>query len=457
MIRLSQLFLIRSALLLLPVFAGFSCKKFVEIDPPRTELLKPVVFTSDATANAAMIGVYSELRSTVANSGGSVTYLSTFSSDELLYYGGHPDIEQFNDNDLIPENFFNLQLWSVMYKIVYSVNSIIEGISASTAVSAELKVQLEGEAKFIRAFNYYYLVNLFGDVPLITSTDYRANTTMPRTSIQQVYQQIITDLTEAETLLPDNYNFASNERVRVNKFAAKALLARVYLFTGDWVKAESKATEVIGNVALYSLESDLSKVFLRNSSEAIFQIWSSIIPSDVGAFYERDDPPTNCAFRPEFISNFETNDNRPTAWISYRGVYGYPAKYKQIDVPAGALPDEYSIVLRLAEQYLIRAEARAKQSKIMEAQGDINVIRTRAGLPNTSANDQSSLLAAIEQERRSELFTEWGHRWLDLKRTNRATAVLGPLKGSFWQPTDVLYPIPQQQIRLSGITQNPGY
>jgi hypothetical protein len=79
-------------------------------------------------------------------------------------------------------------------------------------------------------------------------------------------------------------------------------------------------------------------------------------------------------------------------------------------------------------------------------------------LPNTAANTQSSLLLVIEQERRIEFFAEWGHRWLDLKRTNRADPILGALKPATWQPTDVLWPIPQDQINLNpSLTQNPGY
>lgn len=116
------------------------------------------------------------------------------------------------------------------------------------------------------------------------------------------------------------------------------------------------------------------------------------------------------------------------------------------------------MVLRLAEQYLIRAEARVRQNNISGGQSDLNAIRNRSGLPNTTANDQGSLLLAIEQERRVELFTEWGHRWFDLKRTERAEAVLSPFALKDWQSTDVLFPIPQTEREInSRLTQNEGY
>jgi len=117
--------------------------------------------------------------------------------------------------------------------------------------------------------------------------------------------------------------------------------------------------------------------------------------------------------------------------------------------------------LRLAEQYLIRAEAMAQQNKIPEAAADLNVIRSRAGLPNTTAATQSAMLAAILQERKAELFTEWGHRWLDLKRTNTVDSVMSvvaPQKGGTWQSIQKYYPIPQSELNADpNLVQTPGY
>ena len=146
---------------------------------------------------------------------------------------------------------------------------------------------------------------------------------------------------------------------------------------------------------------------------------------------------------------------------SYNGTtFYYPYKYKKGDDYSSnpPPPTEYYIVFRLAEQYLIRAEARAQQGNIGGGQADINLIRNRSGLANTIASDKGNLLSAVEHERQIELFAEWGHRWLDLKRTNRADQVLGAIKGASWQSTDKVYPIPQSQIQLNPfLTQNPGY
>jgi hypothetical protein len=121
------------------------------------------------------------------------------------------------------------------------------------------------------------------------------------------------------------------------------------------------------------------------------------------------------------------------------------------------------MVLRLAEQYLIRAEAEANEGDSTDAIDDLNVIRNRALLPNYSANVNGSLLSAILHERQVELFTEWGHRWFDLIRTNSADSVMGiiaPLKHGSWNDNNdqELYPIPQTARNLDmNLTQNPGY
>ena len=113
------------------------------------------------------------------------------------------------------------------------------------------------------------------------------------------------------------------------------------------------------------------------------------------------------------------------------------------------------------EQYLIRAEARAKQQNISGAISDLDIIRKRSGLELIADRNptisEEEVLTIIMEERRKELFTEWGHRWLDLKRTNRAEEALGD-NNSFWQNTDVFYPIPsEERMKNPNLSQNDGY
>jgi len=447
-------------ILLLIALLLFSCESFVKIDPPRTALVTSTVFESDATASAAMINVYYQMSLMGFASGGttSVSFLTAFSSDEELNYNStSPTMVQFNDNELTSDNEFVTSLWSDMYKALYQVNAIIEGATQSKTLSPSTKSQLEGEAKFMRAFCLFYLVNLYGDVPLITSTDYRANTSIARTPSSKVYQQIIQDLADAENLLPGDYSVSNGEKVRVNNNVAKAFLARVYLYQQDWSKAELYATKLIENTG-YALVTDPTQVMVKNNSEAIWQFNNSFYPNDFSAFYLFSTPPNVGSLRIELINSFEENDLRLASWVGSitngATVYHFPIKYHSFVSAA-----EYSTVFRLAEQYLIRAEARTHLNNFTDAQSDINVIRNRAGLANTTANDEKALLLAVEQERRVELFTEWGHRWFDLRRTNRSDAILSVIKTK-WQSTDALYPIPKTQIlgdpSMSN-AQNPGY
>jgi hypothetical protein len=175
---------------------------------------------------------------------------------------------------------------------------------------------------------------------------------------------------------------------------------------------------------------------------------------------------------PVYLSNqllnaFEPNDKRKTNWINNVTVGSVPTSatyyfaYKYKSATLNAPVTEYTMVLRLGEQYLIRAEAKAHQNNIGGSQGDLNVIRKRAGLSNTTANEKNALLAAILHERQTELFTEWGHRWLDLKRTNNIDAVMNtvaPTKGTTWNSNWALYPIPLYDIiQNPNLVQNSGY
>lgn len=462
---------IRSGILHLPVLSLLlvvsisSCKKFVDVDLPRNLLSTQAAFASDAEATSVLLGIYGTMANAnsgfISGSSSGLAYLSALSADELANFSVFN--EPFAYNALDPNLYALSGFWNEPYSYIYTANSVIEGLATSTKVSAATKKQLEGEAKFVRAFCYFYLVNFFGDVPLHLTTDYRANSVAVRSSQENIYQQIVADLKDAQTLLGDEY--VTEGRVRPNKAAATALLARTYLYQGDWANAEVQATTIIENTATYNLVNNLDSVFLSTSSEAIWQL----MPVDAGynanepRFFILNSSPVDnsgVALSASLLNAFENNDKRKIHWINNftdgTGTWYYPFKYKIAE--SGLEVTEYSMVLRLTELYLIRAEARAHQEDIDGAQADLDAIRNRAGLNNTTANDQAALLLAIEHERQVELFTEGGHRWLDLKRTGRADAVLGSLKASNWQNTDTLYPIPQSEIKSNPrITQNDGY
>jgi hypothetical protein len=454
-----------AAIIIIGVWLDAGCKKFLTVPPPVTQLVTSSVFASDQTAEAAMAGIYSTMESSggFASGGtGSIGLLSGLSADELTNYSNDPNQVQFFLNQLNKSNslLFN-NLWSLPYQGIYDANAVLEGVAASSQISAPVKQELTGEAKFVRAFCNFYLTYLFGDIPLTTTTDYKTNAVISRSSRADVNELIIADLLSAERLLAPDYSFSNGERVRPNAAAAAALLARVYLYLGDWKDAEIQASSVINQTDLFALLPDLNQVFLANSTEAIWQLLPNVPGMNTGEgniYILNSEPIIYATLSQDLIGSFEPGDLRLQNWVADTTFgsekYFYPFKYK---VKYGDVVTEYSMVLRLAEQYLIRAEARANLNNITGAAADINIIRNRAGLSNATVTDQPSLMQSIQQERRVELFTEWGHRWFDLIRTNQATTVLSPLKNN-WQATDTLYPVPQTDIQKDpNLTQNPGY
>ena len=441
------------------------CEDFVEVDPPTTSLVGEIVFKDDITATSAMLGIYAnmvESAATMFTNEISNSILLGMSSDELINYSSSPVRVNIEQNDLTEDNSTIQGRWNEFYKFIYSCNSVIEGLTKSQSLTDSLAVQFEGEARFIRAWMYFYLVNLWGDVPLALTSDYQTNSLLPRTSSDKIYSQILDDLLDAREFLSDNY--PSDTRVRPNKASANSLLARVYLHLEDWDNAESEASKVIED-GRYTLENSLNDVFLIESQEAIWQL-QSLVPIvgtyDALRFILTRRPSSGISLRPELISTFEPGDKRLEEWtgsvISDSETFYFPNKYTERFLFGGATRTQYKIVFRLAEIYLIRAEARARLGNILGAQDDVNIIRQRAGLLPITVSDQSAILSAIAQEKRIELFTELGLRWLDLKRTGRATEVLSPIKPG-WQETDELYPVPLQEFLNNPNLgqQNPGY
>ncbi len=455
-------------LLFLLVLTG--CENFISVGPPDSRIVREVVFKDYKTANAAVAGIYHELYYNNGFAGGddkSISYLGLLSSDEIVYHSSSSFValQEFYRNEIVPINTYNFGIWASAYNIVYLANSTLEGLMYSENITNEGRDGLEGEARFIRAFCYFYLTNLYGDVPLITSTDFNQNRIAQRTPQTAVYEAIIEDLKAAKLLLPDDYAHSHGERVRVNNMAAAALLARVYLYRQDWMNAEIEASAVIDNTA-YLLESDLNRVFLKDSREAVWQLMPTTPNANTneGARFIINAVPVVLSLTADFVDSFDEQDARKSHWIgifnSQNEDFHYPYKYKLS--PSSASQNEYSMVLRLAEQYLIRAEASVHRDNLSAAITDVDIVRNRAGLQSILEINpeitETELLLEIEHQRRLELFTEWGHRWLDLKRTGRAGAILSQVKPR-WDEQAMLYPIPESEIinNPNLKPQNPGY
>lgn len=477
-----------------------SCKKLIEIPDPSSSVTSDKIFSTDKQAEGALAGVYSRMinssgftpysAATESFAAGLATILGGLSSDELYVRTGvqNTPYYYFSTNKL---NINNTQSsakgWASAYKTISAANAVIEGLAASTspALRDSVKKVYTGEAKLVRAFCYFYLTNFFGDVPLALVIDYNTTVKLPNAPQQEIYRQILADLEEAYSVLPTDYAAAAGERVRPNKWAAAALLARVHLYMRNYQAAADKATEVLAQTSLYELE-DLNRVFLANSREAIWQLKQTnedmyslknatsegftLLP--VGTFTTGG---TNFCLTPEVRRAFESGDKRYNAWIDSTNntawlptnpiITWYPKKYKtgNPNSVAGAPSPEYYVVVRLAEMFLIRAEAAAHGATggIATTVDDLNQLRRRAGITTLSKDlTAAASLDAIAAERRTELFAEWGHRWLDLKRTGKAKEVLAALalKQPWAGDYQLLYPIPKDEIsKAPFLKQNPGY
>lgn len=438
-----------------------SCESFTEVDMPESQLTGITVFKNNSTANAALSDIYSRIREGGIASGNQigVTYLMGNYSDDLQFYGNNANFEQFSKHTMVASNTYVSNLWTLTYGQIYAVNAMLQGLQASP-ISQENKERLQGEALFLRAYLHFYMVNLYGDVPYITTTDYKINSAVSRMTQAEVWQKIVSDLMLAENILPDTY--ITSDRVRPNKAVVKAMLARVYLYTKNWSDSEAYATEVIDN-PLYILETDPAMVFLKDNPAIIWSLHPGIAGQntrDAQTFIFSSGPPSKSALSEELYNAFESGDIRKNVWIKTitngTNFWYHANKYKKNNNTGTS--KEHTILFRMAEQYLIRAEARARTGNILGAQQDLNKIRTRSGLHETTANSIQDLIVAIMNERRVELFAEQGHRWFDLKRNGMANTVLSGLKPG-WKDTDLLLPLPENEIVLNSnlLPQNPGY
>ncbi|WP_244228281.1 RagB/SusD family nutrient uptake outer membrane protein [Mucilaginibacter kameinonensis] len=438
-----------------------SCKKLIEIPPnPPSAITQQVEFSDSTSTMTAVAGVYAYIPGTgFGYSDGNLTICTGLSSDEISSTI-NDDRQQFYSYTLTSLNSQIGTLWSNPYQAIFLVNSVLNGVANNGNLSDSFKQQVTGEMEVVRSLYYFNMVNEFGGLPLVITTDYKATSHLPRSAVSAIYNQIISDLGDAQKKLKTAN--PSNGRARPNIYSATALLSKVNLYLGNWQKAYNEADSVIKSGS-YNLELDLNNVFLEGSAEAIWQI-----PANQGYYATSDGKnfvPQDSGDAPKYLitsnllSAFEPGDQRQVNWIGSTSINGqtlyYPYKYK--NVTSDAPNTEDYMVLRLGEIYLIRAEAAAHLGNISQAMADVNVIRDRAGLAPASAASQTAALNIVMHERQLELFCEWGNRWFDLKRTGTAGTVLAAEK-SGWTTDAALYPLPQAQIQLDNqLIQNPGY
>jgi hypothetical protein len=460
-------------------FAG--CKKLLEIDAPIQNVVGAEIYNDNSSATTVVVGMYATmLDGSFLHGMGGIPLYTGLSSDELNLDQGNIELNfEYLYTNAANNNLGN-PLWINLYSYIFRINAAIEGIRQSTGLSTNVQNQLLGECKFLRAYMYFNLVNLYADIPLLVSTDPKTNLTAGRESSSLVYDQIIADLNDAKLKLKDFYikgdgSTETSERLRPNKAVAASLLAKVYLYQKKWDPSEKEATYVLDN-SIYGLE-DIENVFSLSSKETIWCLKVGGVSQNLDGLMfnlQQTDMGPNAIFgRPVWLSDsqlsaFEPTDKRLAYWVgNVQGnsrIYSFPRKYKT-DINTTTIT-EFPVVFRLAELYLIRAEARLYLNKVSgsnSALSDLNAIRARAGVNDVTSTNTEIVLNAIIKERQRELFTEGGNRWMDLRRYGIVDKVMGDIaasKGATWQSFKSLYPIPAYDIannpNLRG-HQNPGY
>jgi len=427
-----------------------SCEKQLDLLP--TGAISDKVSIVDAsTARAAITGAYSSLQSVYAS---HYPTLGVVPGDLVEFNGSLTQYLQLDQNSIPTDNVTTVSAYKALYRTINIANSVIakvQGVEDATLSAAE-KSKILGEAYFIRALAYFDLGRGWGGVQLqLTPTEnFESIKGIKRSSLALTYEQVLKDLVQAEELLPED----NSTRNRAQKSAARALRARLHLYQENWAEAERYASLVIAN-SKYELVENYASFFEAPflSAESVFELtynsngrngyWSFWTPSALGGQWTIK--PTQKLVTA--LLDPQVGGTRKSLIKSFGNEY-YGVLYHTT-----ASSTDPSYVIRIAELYLIRAEARAQQHKLTEAAADLNRIRQRAQVPAFVPQDQASLLLAIENENAWEFPFE-AHRWFDLVRTKRAGDVLGLSNTNFW-----LFPLPfsDMQSDKDDVEQNPGY
>ncbi|MCB8994652.1 MAG: RagB/SusD family nutrient uptake outer membrane protein [Bacteroidales bacterium] len=487
--------------ILITSLAGLSlltgCEKF--LDKPLQENLTQESFPKTASdALLATNAAYSTLRTWAYNSGG-FPLLDIMSDDASK--GSNPDDAS---SELNPFDNFTFTTtasglggwWSTLYQGIRRANVVIEKVP-DIEMDESLKFRYLGEAHFLRGLYYFDLVRAWGDVPIVTESSPPLKVGKSDKSL--VYSLIIDDFTFAMQHLPLKKEYAAADNGRATRGAAKAYLAKVYLFQQDFFNAEKYALEVIDS-ADYSLEpnfADANSEAGENGPESIFEVGALNFENTYGNQYAntqgvRGNPNRGWGFNRPTINlqnSFEADDPRKDATIIFLGetidgVY-IEGDGQTPDVTTDDLGNTIEIecynqkvwidgtntatqfgynrrLLRYADVLLIAAEALNENNKPAQALVYVNEVRARARggnpaiLPDITETNKDALRDLILDERRHELAME-GHRFWDLVRTGKASSVLGPL--GFTSPKNDYLPIPQSEIDISqgSLIQNPNW
>lgn len=431
------------------------CKTFLDVQP-QLQVDESLAITNANSAEVALNGLYNRLGSD-GYYGSNFPALSYLSGGDIQWTGSQGAPQEITARKVTADNGYVGSAWQSIYRTILAANYLLETVPNlnDPLLTATRKSQIQGEALAIRALSYFDLVRGWGGIQLVLQATKKPsdNTGIPRSTADATYAQVLKDLTDAEPLLTETTN-----RNRVTRKTVWALRARYHLYRKEWAQAETYATKLIDDAASYKLVKPYSAFFANNAvntTESVLEIAYS--NSFKNGHFNWWLPPA-LSGRREWAPNAQLvtllndanvggNRKELIAQTAPPGNLWYGKLYYRI--PTGTDP---AYLIRIAELYLIRSEARAQQSKLATALADLNAIRDRAGVPLSTASTAADLLLAIEKERQVEFPFE-ADRWFNLVRTGRATAVLG-----ISDANKFVFPIPNSEILADkALTQNAGY
>lgn len=418
------------------------CKHIIDLKPANS-IYEEAFWKTEADAYAALAGNYALLRTALADQPGSTGpryYL--YGDVRARVFADNLDWINLQVHNNVMNGFYlgELNNWALFYKVVAMSNLLIKKISEidSTQFTTASRNKVLGEALFLRAFTYFYMVRLWGDVPLVTAVvddPTSADNQVERVGQRLVLNQCIADLRQAESLLEFGYRDEKERAVRANKGSLFALLAHIYMWTGDVEQAELATSEVIDNGGYKLIDTAAySSLYKGKSQEGIFEL--NMSAADNEAYSAK-------GIAAKTLRTPYNNLNTPVWWVNINLVNNlYPVKstdkrrqrffdFLNTDKPivkkyanivytnqnslSGVLYESNMIIFRLADIMLLKAEALSKQGKTFEARELLNSIKRRAGLADYTGADKD-LYKEIIMERMRELFCE-GHTFFDLVRS----------------------------------------
>jgi len=437
------------------VLLATACNKKLDINPTQS-VPQELVFDNNANILAALNGAYDVASDGYVLGGDLMLYSELLGAgDEITWVGTYNEPREIYNKSILTNNLFVANTWSLSYRVINICNNIIANISK---VNEDDRDRVHGEALFLRGLMYFGLAELYAKpysagnlttnlgLQLVTSPTVNGQVTsanlVPRSSVQDTYAQILADLTTAKPLLNDEIG------VFASKYAAAAILSRVYLQMGDYAKARDEANDVIENSGA-SLTTTYVDAFNNAdpSSEDIFvlpvtaqdgtnDMWLFWSTGDYGA---RDG---DVEVNQEHLDLYDPADQRLALFWDVDDIY-YSGKYRY----------QYRFLsqVRLAEMILTRAECNEILSTVVGASpvDDFNAIRNRAGLGTVGTVTLDEILF----ERHLELAHE-GQRINDIKRLKQS------IEGFDYDANELVLPIPLREINAVGaniLQQNDGY